>query len=69
MIDRPLHACRLQSCTHYYIGLVWFCPRVTLTANYDVKQTQFTKQLQNPRACDPKESNENFDRAIRRWLL
>ena len=26
-------------------------------------------QLQNPRASDPEESNEAFDRMIRRWLL
>jgi len=26
-------------------------------------------QFQNPRASDPKESNEVFDRAIRGWLL
>ena len=26
-------------------------------------------QLQNPRASDPEESNEAFDRAIRGWLL
>ena len=26
-------------------------------------------QLQNPRASDPEESNEVFDRAIRGWLL
>ena len=26
-------------------------------------------QLQNPRASDPEESNEAFDRTIRGWLL
>ena len=26
-------------------------------------------QLQNPRASNPEESNEAFDRAIREWLL
>ena len=40
-----------------YYGLVWFCSRVILTANYGVKQNQFIKptskpslqnQLQNP---------------------
>ena len=30
------------------IGLVWFCLRVTLTANYGVKQTQFTKPTSEP---------------------
>ena len=55
-----------------YIGPVWFCRALvnsdTLTAYYGVKQSQFT-QLQNPRASDPEESNEAFDRATREWLL
>ena len=36
-----------------------------LTANYGVKQSQFTKPTSEPRASDPGESNEVFDRAIR----
>ena len=40
-----------------------------LTANYGVKQNQFTKPTSEPRASDPEESNEAFDRAIRGWLL
>ena len=40
-----------------------------LIANYGVKQNQFTKPTSEPRASDPKESNETFDRSIRRWLL
>ena len=40
-----------------------------LTANYDVKQRQFTKLTPEPRASDPEESNEVFDHAIRGWLL
>ena len=41
----------------------------TLTANYGVKQSQFTKPISEPCASDHKESNEAFDRAIRGWLL
>ena len=43
----------------------------TLTTNYGVKQSQFTnlKSTSEPRASDPEESNEIFDRAIRGWLL
>jgi len=52
-----------------YIDFVWFCPRIILTANYGVKQTQFTKSTSEIRASDPKESNEAFDRTIRGWLL
>ena len=37
----------------------------TLTANYGVKQSHFTKPTSEPRASDPEESNEAFDRAIR----
>ena len=37
----------------------------TLTANYGVKQVQFTKPTSEPRASDTEESNEAFDRAIR----
>ena len=48
--------------------LVWFCPCVILTVNYGVKQIQFIKSTSEPRASDPKESNEVFDRAIRGWL-
>ena len=29
-----------------HMVFVWFCPRFTLTVNYDVKQIQFKKQLQ-----------------------
>ena len=36
-----------------------------LIVNYDVKQSQFTKPTSEPRASDPEESNEAFDRAIR----
>ena len=36
-----------------------------LTANYGVKQSQFTKSTSESRAGDPEESNETFDRAIR----
>ena len=45
----------------WYNGLVWFCPRITLTANYGVKQNQFTKPTPEPRASDPEESNKAFD--------
>ena len=37
-----------------------------LTANYGVKQSQFTKPTSEPRASDSEESNETFDRG---WLL
>ena len=37
----------------------------TLTANYSVKQSQFTKLTSEPRARNSEESNEAFDRAIR----
>ena len=37
----------------------------TLIANYSVKQNQLTKLTSEPRARNPKESNEAFDRAIR----
>jgi len=40
-----------------------------LTANYGVKQNQFTKPTSEPRASDPEEFNETFDRAIRGWFL
>ena len=36
-----------------------------LIANYGVKQSQFTKPTSEPRACDPQESNDACDRAIR----
>ena len=36
-----------------------------LTANYDIKQSQFTKPTPEPRASDPEKSNKVFDRAIR----
>ena len=36
-----------------------------LTANYGVKQRQFTKLTSEPHVSDPEESNEVFDRAIR----
>ena len=39
----------------------------TLTANYSIKQSQFTKPTSEPRASDPEESNGVFDRAIRGW--
>ena len=40
-----------------------------LTANYGVKQSQFTKPTPELRASDPEESNEALDRTIRGWLL
>ena len=40
-----------------------------LTANYGVKQSQFTKPTSEPGASDYKESNEVFDRVIRGRLL
>jgi len=36
-----------------------------LTANYGIKQSQFTKTTPEPRASDLEESNKAFDRAIR----
>ena len=36
----------------------------TLTTNYGVKQSQFTKSTSESRASDPEESNEAFDRTI-----
>ena len=36
-----------------------------LTANYGIKQSQFTKPTSEPHASDPEESNEAFDRAIK----
>ena len=36
-----------------------------LTADYGVKQSQFTKPTSEPRASDPEEYNEAFDRVIR----
>ena len=41
----------------------------TLTINYGVKQSQFTKPTEEPHASDPEESDEVFDRAVRGWLL
>jgi len=41
----------------------------TLTVNYNVKQNQLTKLTSEPRARNPKESNEAFDYAIRELLL
>ena len=35
------------------------------TVNYGVKQSKFIKPTSEPRASDPEESNEPFDRAIR----
>ena len=56
-----------------YIGPVWFCSALvnsdTLTDYYGVKQSHFTKPTLEPRASDPEESNEAFDRVIRGWLL
>ena len=41
-----------------------------LTANYSVKQSQFTKPTPElTRASDPEKSNKTFDRVIRGWLL
>ena len=37
----------------------------TLSTNYGVKQSQFTKLTSEPRVSDPEESNEVFDCAIR----
>ena len=41
----------------------------SLTANYGVKQNQFTKPTSEPRTSDPEGSNETFDPVIRGWLL
>jgi len=41
----------------------------SLTANYGVKQSQFTKPTSEPPTSDPEKSNEIFDRTIRGWLL
>ena len=55
----------------YHLGPVWFCSVLvnsdTLTTNYSVKQSQFTKSTLEPRASDPEESNKSFDCAIRGW--
>ena len=62
----------------YYVcvsiqGPVWFCSvpvnNDILIVNYGVKQSQFTKLTPEPRASDPEECIETFDRAIRGWLL
>ena len=37
----------------------------TLTTNYSVKQSQFTKLTSEPNARNPEESNEAFDHVIR----
>ena len=37
----------------------------TLTTNYGVRQSQFTKPTSEPRASDLEESNKVFDRVIR----
>ena len=50
-------------------GLCYTVNSDILTANYDVKQSQFTKPTSEPHASDPEESNEAFDRAIREKLL
>jgi len=39
-----------------------FWPLITVS-----NKVSLQNQLQNPRASDPEESNEAFDRAIRRW--
>ena len=36
----------------------------TLTVNYSVKQSQFIKPISEPRARNPEDSNETFDRVI-----
>ena len=36
----------------------------TLTANYGVKQNQFTKPTSEPRVRNPEDSNEVFDRTM-----
>ena len=41
----------------------------SLTANYSVKQSQFTKLTSEPHTSDSEESNETFDRVIRGRLL
>ena len=46
------------------LGIVIFWLLI-IVSNKDNLQNQ----LQNTRASDPKESNEDFDRAIREWLL
>ena len=40
-----------------------------LTANYCVKQIQFTKPTPELLRSDPEESNKVIDRVIREWLL
>ena len=41
----------------------------TLTTNYGVKQSQFTKPTSEPRARNHEKSNEAFDQSIRERLL
>ena len=55
------------------IGLVWLLPS---TRNRNIwplitmsNKVSLQNQIRNPRASDPEESNETFDRAIRGWLL
>ena len=42
---------------------------VTLKYLMRPNKDSLQNQLQNPRASDPEESNEAFDRAIGGWLL
>ena len=51
------------------IAIMHFSCNYILTVNYGIKLSQFTKLISEPRASDPEESNEHFDRAIRGWLL
>ena len=60
-ISPHLHICPLVFRTSVY--------QKTLTDNYNIKQMQFIKPTPEPRASDPEESNEVFDRVIRGWLL
>ena len=63
--------CYLRRLEAYYIQSRLVCAVLvnsdTLTVNYDIKQSQFAKLISEPRANDPEESNEVFDRVIRGW--
>ena len=54
-------------------GLVWHASRARNSNIWPLimvsNKASLQNQLQNPRASDPEESNEIFDRAIRKWLL
>ena len=53
-------------CVHARLVCAVLVNSDTLTANYSVKQSQLTKLTSEPRARNPGESNEAFDRAIRK---